>query len=166
MRWNSAEEEWLAGLLEGEGSFFKSDSASPVLSLAMCDGDVVERAAALLGARVRRYGPREPGQKPIFQFTVKGIAAAEAMLIFRPLMSARREAQIDRALNGYSGEVRLRPAPVTCTVDGCRSAHKSRGFCRRHYLIWWEAHREGRSPPLAPTGPRRFDRLDFHAREG
>ncbi|MGH8518847.1 MAG: hypothetical protein ACREUE_15455, partial [Panacagrimonas sp.] len=45
---------WLAGLLEGEGSFtisrYSPEIAYPVVSLQMCDEGVVVRAAGLLGA--------------------------------------------------------------------------------------------------------------------
>src|SRR5260221_14299991 len=43
----------LAGLLEGEGSFSTTRADGhvyPVLQLKMCDKDVVERAAAMIGA--------------------------------------------------------------------------------------------------------------------
>jgi hypothetical protein len=54
---------WLAGLLEGEGSFVKGPPSRPncpIVQLAMTDGDVVERAARLLGRGVtpwdRKFG--------------------------------------------------------------------------------------------------------------
>jgi hypothetical protein len=47
---------WLAGLLEGEGSFMRGKRKdAPGISLAMTDRDVVERAAKLL--RTKCMGP-------------------------------------------------------------------------------------------------------------
>lgn len=46
---------WLAGLLEGEGSFMKGPPSSPglpVIRMVMIDRDVVERAASMLGCGV------------------------------------------------------------------------------------------------------------------
>lgn len=46
---------WLAGLLEGEGSFLKGPPSAPrypVLSLQMTDEDVVARVAAMLGRKM------------------------------------------------------------------------------------------------------------------
>ena len=48
---------WLAGLLEGEGSFgltgyaAKKSKVFPTISLAMTDLDIIERAGALIGGQ-------------------------------------------------------------------------------------------------------------------
>lgn len=43
---------WLAGLMEGEGSFFLSQN-QPKMALLMSDEDIVSRAALLLGTTHR-----------------------------------------------------------------------------------------------------------------
>ena len=46
---------WLAGLLEGEGSFLancEGRSSYPVIKVEMCEQDVVERVADLLNTRL------------------------------------------------------------------------------------------------------------------
>ena len=48
---------WLAGLLEGEGSFgaYVKGSQSPCIQFSMCDKDVLERAANMLGGPVKDH---------------------------------------------------------------------------------------------------------------
>jgi hypothetical protein len=58
---------WVAGLLEGEGTFGMSDRAI-CISINMIDRDIIERVGALLGGRV--YGPHVRGSerhKPIWR---------------------------------------------------------------------------------------------------
>ena len=76
---------WLAGLLEGEGSFLKAPPSSPNcprISLEMTDKDVVERAASLMNGKV-------------------ATRAVELMRVLHPEMGSRRRSQIDAALETY-----------------------------------------------------------------
>jgi hypothetical protein len=93
---------YLAGLLEGEGSFLCPPPSSPQQSsvaLMMTDDDVVSRTAMLL--ETSRQAPpykREAHHKSVYTARVRGLRAAEVMQALRPLMSARRRQQIDAAL--------------------------------------------------------------------
>jgi hypothetical protein len=93
---------WLAGLLEGEGSFLKpipSDPGRPILSCRMTDLDVVELVAAAFGTRVQA---NDKGQhRTEFAALLRGARAVELMSVLRPMMSRRRQEAIDRALCGY-----------------------------------------------------------------
>ena len=97
---------WLAGLLEGEGSFVKgppSSPRSPQVSLEMTDEDVVARVSALVG--VKYYAPknRSPGRwRQTFHIHVRGARAVDLMRGLRPFMMARRSQQIANALAHYS----------------------------------------------------------------
>jgi transcriptional regulator with PAS, ATPase and Fis domain len=98
---------WLAGLLEGEGSFLKGPPSSPhlpVIQLHMIDEDVVDRVAKLFGrASYYREDKRRVtrGWRPAYQVQVKGRKAVELMKMLRPLMGRRRREQIDTALASY-----------------------------------------------------------------
>jgi hypothetical protein len=96
---------WLAGLLEGEGSFMvgpPSRPRAPIIALAMTDEDVVARAARLLGCKFHRVvDQREPRWRPAFQLRLSGARAVAWMAALQPLLGARRRAQIDRALASY-----------------------------------------------------------------
>ena len=56
----ACEISWLVGLLEGEGYFGLTSGVYPVLTLEMCDEDVVERACRILGAAGVRRTSRTP----------------------------------------------------------------------------------------------------------
>jgi hypothetical protein len=107
---------WLAGLLEGEGSFMlppPSDPGRPRMSLQMTDEDVVAKVAALWGVKFMQF-TRNDGAgrdwKPTYSILLRGTPAVELMTRLRPLMGQRRQAQIDRALASHALKVRY---------DGC-----------------------------------------------
>jgi hypothetical protein len=82
---------WLAGLLEGEGTFLKPFPSAPrlvVVRVSMTDRDVVTRAANLMGVGVASFRPRNPNHKPVWIATVKGKRARELMLMLKPLMGS------------------------------------------------------------------------------
>jgi hypothetical protein len=96
---------WLAGLLEGEGSFIAgppSAPRSPAVQVSMVDGDVVERAAALLGVSVTVVPSRREGWRTAYCARIRGARAVLWMKRLRPLMGVRRQAQIDRAAASYA----------------------------------------------------------------
>lgn len=88
---------WLAGLIEGEGALDVSKQHYPRVRLKMVDRDVLEKAAAIIGTKVRMSLPSGNAQ-PIFSVEVTGTRAAEVMEAILPYMSARRSQQIGRAL--------------------------------------------------------------------
>lgn len=97
---------WVAGLLEGEGSFMKgapSRPNKPVVSMESTDRDVVERVAALCGVRVSTIKQRNPEKwKPTYRMRLHGGRAVRLMELIRDQMSERRQAQIDEVLASYS----------------------------------------------------------------
>lgn len=138
---------WLAGLLEGEGTF-TSMTNYPLISVEMADLDVMQRAAQILDAHVRpRTTERGParGWSPTFCMAVSGARASDWMKALRPWMGERRRGQIDRALAAYR-PVRLSTPPPACVVAGCEADHRSRGLCHRHYMQWDRDRRAGREP--------------------
>jgi hypothetical protein len=95
---------WLAGLLEGEGSFQTNHTVR--LSLQMTDKDVVARAADLCRATVR--GPRRPANadwSPTWYFDLYGQRALAVADRVKALMGIRRNGQIDRMTSSYRPSV-------------------------------------------------------------
>ena len=92
---------WLAGLLEGEGSFMHGPPSAPNtprISINMTDEDIIARVAALFDVkyhhvRLTPYGV-ERGWKPSFVCTITGKRAIELMKILSPLMGNRRKSKI------------------------------------------------------------------------
>jgi hypothetical protein len=96
---------WIAGLLEGEGTFLKGPPSSPglpAIQMVMVDHDVVARAAALLGCGVGTVKPRRSHWKVSYSLRMKGSRAVEWMNALRPLLGERRQRQIDRAIASYA----------------------------------------------------------------
>ncbi len=108
---------WLAGILEGEGSFMAgppSSLNSTTLVMATTDFDVAARAAALLGTRpVIRCKPRQAHHKQAYQVCITGARARAWMYKLRPLMGTRRQAQIDRAIQSFDPGRRYRKTALS-----------------------------------------------------
>jgi hypothetical protein len=145
---------WLAGLLEGEGTFTSTCDARwrcyPVVSLQMCDAAVVFRAARIL--RATSVSMREPEReewRPTYVAKVGGRHAADWMRTLRSLMGERRRAAIDAALAEYR-PVNLVDPPAECVVTGCGEPHRGRGLCHRHYMMWSRDKAKGREARIAP----------------
>jgi hypothetical protein len=110
---------WLAGLLEGEGTFVPgppSAPRTPALQVMMVDRDIVERAATLLDSSVTVVRARREGWRTAYSARVTGPRAVKWMERLRPLMGSRRRDQIDRAVASY------KPDP-TRLLDEKRAAH-------------------------------------------
>lgn len=120
---------WLAGLLEGEGTFtagVPSYPHKPIVALHMTDEDVVAQVAVLFGVKYhndRSDQRRNKLWRPSFRVRVTGKRAVEWMTVLRPLMGQRRQTQIDRALAGYSGDNRrkLTPEPIEAIRQRCQN---------------------------------------------
>ena len=124
---------WLAGLVEGEGSFMgPSPSApnQPKVSVSMTDRDIVERVAKLFGAAVIPLRMAQPHWRPAYVTRCTNRRAVGMMWTLYPLMGGRRQAQILRAVEQYTP-----PAlPVLiCTRLDCERKHRARGLCGGHY---------------------------------
>jgi hypothetical protein len=102
---------WLAGLLEGEGSFMTGPPRSPglpVIAVNMTDHDVMARLGRIFGRKVHVVKPRNVRWRTSYQVRVHGLTAVRRMRVLRPLMGSRGQAQIDRAWRP------TRPAPLRC----------------------------------------------------
>lgn len=95
---SAANIRWLAGLLEGEGTF-RCQKHSPNIKLKMTDLDVVERAKLIMdGNPITSRQPPQAHYKTQFYFGVNGRAAAEWMMTLYSLMGVRRRARIRSSL--------------------------------------------------------------------
>lgn len=119
---------WLAGLLEGEGSFDLHRGRYPRIRLGMTDRDVVGRAATLLGGRIRLSLKPRPN-KATWHVEISGRKAVAVMVAILPFMGARRSARIAEILghaslpegsNGRPGPEIVRPPalPLPGRTDG------------------------------------------------
>ena len=104
---------WLAGILEGEGSFMIRKNGVggkiylyPTIAVSMTDQDVIDRVAAFFGTSVyempkyRRAGYANPKQQ--WKATLTGSRAAAMMQALLPWMGRRRSQKIAEILTEYS----------------------------------------------------------------
>ena len=106
---------WLAGILEGEGTFMSGPPSrpnAPVVRISMTDRDVVERSAALLERAVTPVRARKAHYKPPFITQLRGADAVDLMRAVRPVLGTERTAQIDRVLGGWK-PLAVRSPPVS-----------------------------------------------------
>ena len=115
---SSTELCWLAGWLEGEGSFLKpppSDRVRCRVSGQCRDLDVISRVASDFGvtpSKCDRARAEARGWSPSWKALARGPAAEALMRSVRPIMCQRRIEQIDAAL----GSVETVGIEPTCTV--------------------------------------------------
>lgn len=103
---------WVAGLLEGEGSFLtKSGTSSPLIACQMTDLDVLEEVKRICGAgSIYVVAIRNEKWKQSWTFSVSGKEAARIMNMVRPYMKSRRTSAIDKALLTWNNRIAERNA--------------------------------------------------------
>jgi len=99
---NNIDNAWLAGLLEGEGCFYKAPNTNGnkylVVQIAMVDKDIIERAAKLMG-NPAICSRQLPSGKTCYQIRITGAKARELMQGLYFLLGQRRRAKIDSIIN-------------------------------------------------------------------
>jgi hypothetical protein len=105
------EAAWLAGLLEGEGCFRRSECNAFQISLEMTDKDIVERAAKLMNGRVYQRKMRKEHWKTQWHVHVGADNGKATLLRILPFMGERRTQKINEILNKFSH--RLTPVEVS-----------------------------------------------------
>ena len=89
---------WLAGYLEGEGSFtYKCYSQR--IGLQTTDADVILKVARMMGGNVGGPLMRAKRRQPIYYMQIYGPNARKWMRLIRPYMGLRRREQINAALD-------------------------------------------------------------------
>jgi hypothetical protein len=121
-----------------------------VIKVEMCAEDVVTRASRLIGApSVRRMEPDHEGWSSTYVSVISGSDAAVWMHRLRDHMGHRRTEAIDSALTQYH-PIRLIDPPDSCVVPDCTEAHRGRGLCHKHYMMWSRDKAKGRDARITP----------------
>lgn len=102
---NVEEIAWLAGLLEGDGSFQLQKNGPttriPRIVLSMLDFDVVERISKIFGSNITK--DKTPKGKTMFKTAIARTLVVEPLLKeLYPHMGLRRKEQINKMLNWYN----------------------------------------------------------------
>lgn len=149
---------WLAGILEGEGSFSlktnRGYNGTICISIQMTDKDIMDRCAAILNTKV--YGPYTSKQKKkdgsskkeTYLITVFGSHAASWMMTLYSFMGKRRQLKIKELLDHWKAQSSMLPRQSSChpTIKMF-----SKGLCKSCYLKNY--HKERKSAYIA-TGYR------------
>lgn len=113
--WDQRDIYWIAGILEGEGSFHNAISRGipyPTVSVEMKDKDIIERLANVTGIGVVRESTRpsrpEHWSKMFTWRVSKGQDVARLLLAVYPEMGERRQAQIAELVNNLTATKRTR----------------------------------------------------------
>lgn len=97
--------EWVAGFLEGEGSFQRGGSrgSTPVVSVMQVQREPLERLQALFGGSIRMWlrKNKNPNHSDAARWQACGGKAAGLMMTLYPLMSPKRKEQISQALAAW-----------------------------------------------------------------
>jgi hypothetical protein len=93
---------WLAGVLEGHGSYFqppyKYPNNVPKIVIILTDREVIDEVAEMFGVSVYTL-PRQPDwRKDRYRVMFSGEAAVEWMNALYPHLKSRKRYQIDKAL--------------------------------------------------------------------
>ena len=136
---------WLAGLIEGEGSFgFKK--GCPRIEIQMTDADVVSRAASVLGVKPRAPWIRKDGYKPVWACCAFGSRAIGWMMTLLPLLGERRRARIAEIVSLWRNAPNIPKAQkgehymASCHPDRPR---RGRGLCSSCYMSAWRKQKRG-----------------------
>lgn len=88
---------WVAGLLEGEGSFINTPSNKGVISLQLTDLDVLQKLHRIVGAGgIHEVHRTRPGGKPCWGWKIGSRADVLALIDqLYPYMGERRRAKMD-----------------------------------------------------------------------
>jgi hypothetical protein len=127
---------WLAGLLEGEGSFLRpipSSPSCPVISCRMTDRDVVQLVAAIFVTSIQANSKAD--HKTEFATLLRGARAVELMRLLQPMLSERRQAAIGRALDGYRTPVKKLNFDLAKEIRSRRQAGDSISSLARSYFV-------------------------------
>jgi hypothetical protein len=99
--------EWVAGLLEGEGSFYSVKPKQTVrIACSMTDLDVLEKLQSLTGCgSIFKLTKRQSHWKDAWNWTITGRQAVELMRELLPYMGARRSERIRELLAYWENRV-------------------------------------------------------------
>lgn len=132
---------WIAGILEGEGSFMlkskRSYNGTICIGLQMSDFDVMERCSKILNAKL--YGPYISSQKKkdgackkeTWMINIFGSNAASWMMTVFSFMGERRKEKICSLLEHWKKQQSIIPRMSSCHPE---IKMFSKGYCKSCYM--------------------------------
>lgn len=127
---------WVAGIVEGEGSFHIKNGC-PYIQVQMTDKDVVERLRGYMGATERKPWRRKDGHKVVYSCCLTGVKAIQWMMTLYVLMGERRKAKIAEIIKAWkSSKAAPRASRGTRLMAICHPDRPRTGgmLCRTCYM--------------------------------
>jgi len=118
---------WIAGFLEGEGSFMRCGGTITVQA-AQVQKDPIDKLVDLCQGRVGYYERDNPKHNNYYRWAIYGEAAELVMKAIYPIMSSKRKAKIGELLSWYA------------TRPGRNFVKSGRKMCRKQLHEWTEAN--------------------------
>lgn len=149
---------WLAGLLEGEGSF-GFYNGGPLIQLNMCDYDIVEKAHKKLSctSKILILNKEYTNHNTSYRITIQGSLAISWMFTLYSLMGKRRKNQITEAINKwknhealvspqrYKGNITIVNGIKVCTIHGPVTGLNTRYSSNRRWIYCKGCYRPTKS---------------------
>lgn len=110
--------DWLAGLLEGEGSFLPGPPSrpnTPAVTIQMNDQEVIAQVALLFGVSWHQMRESSGNRAAAYATRLRGKQAMDLMQQIYSRMGLRRQSQIDTALASYQPGLRGRSRRIDLT---------------------------------------------------
>lgn len=99
---NEVEVAWVAGLLEGEGSFLtQTNCYSPKVSCQMTDKDVLDKLVSIAGGTMFMVTKRQEHWKDCWAWRISGDPAAELIKSLLPHLGERRRQRASEVLENW-----------------------------------------------------------------
>ena len=114
----SADIYWLAGWLEGEGTFGIKKNGSPYINSGCKDKDIVERFASITGNHTSVY----LHSGGIWYYQLGGARAIQWMMTLYPLMGERRKLKIKYCIDCWKSKQEYTPKRNRIG-DKCKKGH-------------------------------------------
>ena len=96
---------WLAGILEGEGTFAigkRKYGLYPMIRVQMADKDVIKQVHGLVDSKLYYAKARSEGRKPLWSVSIhKKQVVKELLELILPIMGERRTRRIKELLLCY-----------------------------------------------------------------
>lgn len=93
---------WIAGLFEGEASFYPMTDKYPLgFQIEMTDLDVIEKICNIIGTKYCLPKIRESHHKQSYRTTLRGLPALNIMIQILPIMGNRRTIKIQECIQSY-----------------------------------------------------------------
>ena len=135
---------WLAGLLEGEGSFMRGTPSCPnlpVIALQMTDEDIVAKVSQIFGVKYSKDKPSKrhvenPHWKRVYSVRIKGQRAVDIMQEIFPLMGIRRQKQMQNAIESHQiKQKRFREGEIEQILALCQQSNMTQGQIAKDFGI-------------------------------